>query len=173
LSALNFQTTCLRRVGACALIAIVATMSTVGRAETQTADARARIYQPIHFAVLLELDFGTVVSDPTGGTIVLDPATNTRDCAGGSLVCTGSFSWSRLQLTGSDATVVVTYAPNFTLTGPGDPITAELDFPGGSGTSVALTGGSTTIELGAKLHVNPNQVPGPYSGLFSVDVNYQ
>jgi hypothetical protein len=170
--ALNFETTRLRRVGACALIAMAALTSTVVRAETQTADARARIYKPINFAVLLELDFGTIVSDPTGGTIVLDPGTGTRDCAGGSLICTGSFSWSRLQLTGSDATVVVTYAPNFTLTGPGDPISAELDFPGGSGTSVALTGGSTTIEIGAKLHVNANQTPGSYAGLFSVDVNY-
>jgi Domain of unknown function (DUF4402) len=173
MTALNFRATRLRRAGACAFMAMTAITSTVGHAETQTAEARARVYQPINFAVLLELDFGTVVSNPAGGTIVLDPAAGTRDCAGGSLICTGSFSWSRLQLTGSDATVVVTYAPNFTLTGPGDPITAELDFPGGSGTSVALTGGSTTIEIGAKLHVNPNQVSGPYTGLFSVDVNYQ
>jgi Domain of unknown function (DUF4402) len=159
----------------CASFALAATAmtSTLAHADTQTADAKARVYQPINFAVLLELDFGSVVSDPVGGTVVLDPATGTRDCAGGSLICAGNFSWSRLQLTGSDATVVVTYAPSFTLTGPGVPIIAELDFPGGSGTSVALTGGSKTIELGAKLHVNPNQVPGSYAGLFSVDVNYQ
>jgi Domain of unknown function (DUF4402) len=156
-----------------AIVLAAVTMPFAAHAKTATANANATLYRPIQFAVLLELDFGSIVSDPTGGTIVLDPASGTRDCAGGALVCTGSFSWSRLQLTGSDATVVVTYAPSFTLTGPGTPISAELDFPGGSGTSVLLTGGSKTIELGAKLHVNPNQAPGPYSGVFSVDVNYQ
>jgi Mat/Ecp fimbriae major subunit len=154
------------------LVAIALIPATV-HAETQTATATAQVYRPIQFAVLLELDFGTIIANSAGGTIVLDPATASRDCAGGSLTCVGSFSWSRLQLTGSDANVSVTYAPSFTLTGPGDPISAELDFPGGSGTVVALTGGSKTIELGARLHVNPSQIAGTYSGIFSVDVDYQ
>jgi hypothetical protein len=156
-----------------AIVLAAATMPFAAHAQNATADANARLYRPIQFAVLLELEFGSIVSDPAGGTIVLDPVSGTRDCAGGTLICTGGFSWSRLQLTGSDATVVVTYDPSFTLTGPGAPISAEIDFPGGSGTSVLLTGGSKTIELGAKLHVNSNQAPGAYSGVFSVDVNYQ
>lgn len=162
-----------RQLGAGTAIAAAAMSPIVAHADIQSASANARVYQPINFAVLLELEFGSIVADSLGGTVTLDPASGTRDCAGGSLICAGTFSWSRLQLTGSDATVVVTYSPSFTLTGPGDPIIAELDFPGGSGASVLLTGGSTTIEIGAKLHVNANQAPGPYTGLFSVDVNYQ
>jgi Domain of unknown function (DUF4402) len=147
--------------------------ATTAHAETVGADSKAKVYRPINFAVVLELDFGSIVSGPAGGTVVLDPATGTRDCGGGTLVCVGSFSWSRLSLTGSDANVRVTYAPSFTLVGPGAPIVAELDFPGGSGTVVALSGGSRTIDIGAKLHVAPNQMPGNYTGIFSVDVNYE
>jgi Domain of unknown function (DUF4402) len=154
-------------------LVIAALLPATAQAETANSTSVAKVYRPIQFAVLLELEFGSVMATSAGGTVTLDPGTGTRDCAGGTLVCTGAFSWSRLQLTGSDATVVVTYSPSFTLTGPGDPISAELDFPGGSGSSVALTGGSKTIEIGAKLHVNPNQLPGAYEGLFSVDVNYQ
>lgn len=137
------------------------------------AEATAQLYQEIRFAVLLELDFGSIVSSPAGGTVTLDPASNSRDCGGGTLVCAGSFSWSRLSLSGSDATVVVTYPPSFTLTGPGTPIQAELHFPGGSGSTVNIVGGSTTINIGASLHVNPNQVPGVYDGIFNIDVTYQ
>jgi len=137
------------------------------------ADSSAQIHKEIRFSVLLEMEFGSIVATPTGGTITLDPASSSRDCAGGTLVCTGSFSWSRLSLTGSDATVEVTYLPSFTLTGPGAPMSAELDFPGGSGATVVISGGSTVIDIGARLHVNPDQVPGPYTGQFSVDVNYQ
>lgn len=153
---------------------VIAVLLPVVPASAQaSADATARIYEEIRFAVLLELDFGSIVATPAGGTVTLDPTTNSRDCASGTLVCSGSFSWSRLSLTGSDSIVEVTYAPSFTLTGPGAPISAELQFPGGSGTTVALTGGSTTIDIGARLHVNPDQVPGEYAGEFSVDVNYQ
>lgn len=162
-----------RGCGAAAAFGLAAVVATPASAGTQTAVAKAQVFKPIQFAVLLELNFGTIIANSSGGTITLTPSSGSRDCAGGAMTCVGAFSWSKLQLTGSDATVVVTYAPSFTLTGPGAPITAELDFPGGSGTSVAITGGSTTIDIGAKLRVNPNQMPGAYSGLFSVDVNYQ
>lgn len=154
-------------------LATAAMGATTAHAETASAASKAKLYRPINFAVVLELDFGSIVSGPAGGTVVLDPATGTRDCAGGTLVCTGSFSWSRLSLTGSDANVRVTYAPTFTLVGPGAPIAAELDFPGGSGAVVSLSGGSRTIDIGAKLHIAPNQVPGNYTGLFSVNVDYE
>jgi hypothetical protein len=163
----------LRSSGIGAAFIVASALTSPACAGVAAADASAKIYRPINFAVLLELDFGSVVAGPSDGTVTLDPGSATRDCAGGSLACAGSFSWSKLQLTGSDATVVVTYSPNFTLTGPGTPILAELDFPGGSGTAVALSGGATTIDIGAKLHVNANQAPGAYSGVFSVDVNYQ
>lgn len=136
-----------------------------------TADGEAEIFNPIQFAVLLELDFGSIVANSTGGDIVLDPADGTRNCGG--LICAGTFSWSKLSLTGSDATVEMTYAPLFYLTGPGEPIGAELTYPGGSGSTVDIVDGSAEVEFGSILHVNPDQVQGEYQGQFEVDVFYQ
>jgi Mat/Ecp fimbriae major subunit len=142
------------------------------QAETGTADAQIKIYEQIQFAVLLDMDFGKIVSDGTGGTVHMDPATQNRDCLG-TITCIGTFAFSRLQLSGSDADVMVTYDPSFQVTGPGDPMTVLPEFPGGSGTVIHLTGGTAVVEFGAMLTINPNQTAGSYNGQFSVDVSYQ
>lgn len=140
-------------------------------AETASADSKAQVHSPIQFAVLLELDFGSIIAGSSGGSVVLDPLASARNC--GTMICTGSFSWSRLSLSGSDATVAISYAPLFYLNGPGQPIGAELTYPGGSGAQIQMTGGSAEVQFGAILHINPDQLPGAYSGQFAVDVNYQ
>ncbi len=154
-----------------ALSAALGTAAYPSIAMAETAGSAAEVYDPIQFAVLLELNFGSIVANSTGGDIVLDPADGTRDC--GALICAGTFSWSKLALTGSDATVEMTYAPLFYLTGPGDPIGAELTYPGGSGSTVDIVGGSAEVEFGSILHINPDQVQGEYQGQFEVDVFYQ
>jgi hypothetical protein len=141
-------------------------------AETAVGTGEVRIYEPIQFAVLLDMDFGRIVSDTTGGTVHLDPVNSTRTCPP-TMTCLGTFSFSELQLTGTDATVVVSYSPSFQLTGPGAPIVVEPEFPGGSGTAIQLTGGSAVFEFGAQVHINPGQIAGAYSGTFTVDVSYQ
>lgn len=35
-----------------------------------------------------------------------------------------------------------------------------------------LTGGARTVKFGARLHINPLQAPGVYSGDFSIDLEY-
>jgi Domain of unknown function (DUF4402) len=141
--------------------------------DTESATATFEVYEQIQFAILLEMDFGTVVSNPVGGIVHLDTSDSSRDCGGGSLTCTGTFNFARLQLSGSDANVRVTYDPSLQLNGPGSPILVEPEFIGGQGAVVQLTGGSAAFEFGAKLHVNPGQAPGTYSGIFTVDVSYE
>jgi len=141
-------------------------------ADTQSASANVTLLQEIQFAVLLEMDFGRIAVGSAGGVVELAPSTNSRNCGTG-LTCVGGFSLSRLELSGSDALVRVTYQPDFELTGPGDPMRVEPSFPGGSGTIVPLTGGNATFEFGARLFVNPNQASGQYSGTFSVSVDYE
>ncbi len=140
------------------------------QAETEAAASHARILRPINFAMLLEMDFGAVVVGAGGGTVTLDPQSGTRDCS--TLTCTGSHSVARLVLSGSDATVTVTYDPSFIITGPGLPMTVAPLFPGGSGAQVQLTGGSATIDFGAALTVAAGQMDGAYTGDFTVNVNY-
>lgn len=142
-------------------------------ATAQTGTAQAQVLETIQFAVLLDMNFGRVAlrDNMTGGVVVIDPATTGRNCDS-ALVCAGSFAASQLELSGSDADVQVTFDPTFQLTGPGLPIAAEPQFPGGSGTVVRISGGRTVVKLGARLHVNPNQAPGVYSGQFSVNLEY-
>lgn len=141
-------------------------------AATVPAETKARVLRPINFAILLEMDFGLVIAGAGGGTVVLNPADGSRDCASGGLSCTGSHSVARLNLSGSDAVVTVTYDPSFTLTGPGAPMTVTPLFVGGSGSQIAMTGGTATVEFGAELTVNAGQLDGSYTGDFTVNVNY-
>lgn len=157
-------------VTAFALILPLACAAAPAAAQTGSADSKARILRPINFAMLLEMNFGQITVGTDGGTVTLDPQNGTRDCA--ALVCSGGHSVARLVLTGTDATVTVTYDPTFLITGPGAPMTVAPLFPGGSGAQLQLTGGSATIDFGAALTVAAGQLDGDYSGDFTVNVNY-
>jgi Domain of unknown function (DUF4402) len=156
----------------CWLVAPLFSVASPALAETGASQSKARLLQPINFAILLEMDFGQVVVGASGGTVTLNPADGSRDCVTGGLTCTGSHSIARLILTGSDAVVTVTYDPSFQISGPGAPMTVSPIFLGGSGSQVTLTGGTVTIDFGANLAVNSGQVDGEYSGSFAVNVNY-
>lgn len=138
----------------------------------QTVGGDARIVDPIQFALLLEMNFGRIVPNPAGGTVVLNPVSGERDCSG-AMACGGSYSISELRVSGSDAQVTVTYSPSLLLTGPGDPMVVTPELPGGSGQTFTMSGGNLLLRFGATLTTNANQAPGAYSEPFTVDVTYQ
>jgi hypothetical protein len=140
-------------------------------ATAQSGTAQAQVLESIQFAVLLDMDFGKIAVGAAGGMVELDPGAGNRNCDP-TLVCVGGFAMSRLQLSGSDADVVVNFDPTFTLTGSGQAIVAEPQFPGGPGAVIHLSGGAAVVNFGARLHINPNQAPGVYSGQFSVNLEY-
>ena len=142
-------------------------------AAVATSSSTAQVLEEIQFAVLLDMDFGKIAvrDNSVGGRVTIDPNSTGRVCDP-ALVCSGTFAVSRLQLTGSDANVQVNFDPTFELTGPGDPIQAEPQFPGGPGAVVRLTGGSTVVKFGATITINPGQAPGKYTGNFTVNLEY-
>lgn len=152
-------------------LALLGTPATAQAGATVTSPVTAEVLEEIQFAVLLDMDFGRIAVNGAGGVVQLDPTANNRTCDS-ALICTGSFAVSQLHLTGSDANVQVNFAPAFTLTGPGDPMLVEPQFPGGPGAVINLTGGARTVKFGARLHINPLQAPGVYSGDFSIDLEY-
>ncbi len=153
-----------------ALLAIAAANAPSAQAATGTAGGAAIVYHKMTLASLLDLNFGTVISDGTLADVELNSGTQTRDCGAG-VTCQGSFAFATLYITGSAAVVQVTYNPTVQLTGPGDPMDVDIQFPGGSG-ALINSDGDTTIEFGAILHINADQAPGDYAANFSVDVNY-
>ena len=154
----------------CAALSLLAALPAQA-ATTATAGTSAEVLETIQVAVLLDMDFGRIAVGGAGGVVVIDPNAGSRTCDPG-LVCVGSFGTSELQLTGSNANVQVNFDPTFQLTGPGAPILAEPQFPGGPGTVVVLSGGTTVVKFGAKLTINPGQTPDIYSGQFSVNLEY-
>jgi hypothetical protein len=159
---------------AAALLFSVGCTATPGlvHAEAATATSQAKIVVKSQLTSLLNMNFGTIYTDGVGGDVVLDKPNDNRACAPG-LICYGTYDFATLQLSGSDATVVVNYAPTVQLSGPGTDMNVEVLFPGGQGAAINVTGGQIDVVFGARLTVNANQAEGEYSGQFSVDVDYQ
>lgn len=121
------------------------------------------------------LSFGSFVAG-TGGSVVVSTS-GARTASGGVLLIPSS--------QGLAATFSVTGDPNATytvqlpgndfvkLTGPGVDMVIN-DFtsnPSGAGGQLGADG-SQTLSVGGTLSVGSDQVPGGYSGTFSVTVNY-
>lgn len=157
--------------GAAAIAALAVSSAPAMAATSSTAGAQTEVLESLQFAVLLDMDFGKIAVAGVGGVVELDPQTTNRTCDPG-IVCVGTYAVSRLEVSGSDANIQVTFDPTFELTGPGDPIVAEPVFPGGSGAIVHLAGGSAVVNFGARLHINNGQAPGTYTGTFSVNLEY-
>ncbi len=159
-------------LGAAGILAGLAPTGAMAATATP-ASSQAQILEKISFAVLLDMNLGQIAttSNTAGGVLDFNPSSGNLTCDPG-LACVGSHALSQLRLMGSDANAIVNYDPSFQLTGPGDPMTAEPQFPGGQGSIITLTGGLAVVYFGAKLHVNPGQAAGVYSGNFSVNLEY-
>jgi Domain of unknown function (DUF4402) len=145
--------------------------ATSAEAATASASSRATIFRPMTLASLLDLNFGTVVTDGTGGVVDLNVGTASRNCDPG-LSCSNTYAFATLMLTGSNTVVQVNYNPLVQLFGPGAPMNVNIQFPGGPGALVTIINNAKNIEFGALLTVNPSQADGDYAGNFSVDVVY-
>lgn len=150
------------------------------RGATASAQATVNVVSSLRITKNQDLSFGTVVPSGSGGTVVLAPA-GARTVSGGvsfSLADVGR--QAKFTVTGdSNATYAISLPASITiqknllsglLTGPGsmvvDGFTSD---PAGTG---QLVSGTQVLQIGATLHVAANQVPGAYSGLFNVTVEY-
>jgi len=124
------------------------------------------------------LDFGTISTSSTSGSVTVPPEGARVPSGGVSVLSTSSFSSAPFEVTGNpDATCQLSL--------PGD-LDVKLTRQGGT-EQMSVTGftigGSTTITLdangdadfnvGATLTLGANQMPGEYTGSFSVTIAYQ
>ena len=143
---------------------------------SETATATATIVTPIAIANVSDMDFGNVASSGTAGTVELTPA-GARSTTGGVTLpaTTGTVSAATFTVTGEDgfSYVITLPAVATTITYGGNTMTVNTwtSNPSGTGT---LTGGTSTLTVGATLNVGINQPAGTYvSGTpFTVTVNY-
>ena len=146
-----------------------------------TASAAATILTPIAISKTVDMNFGNLASSGTAGTCVL-ATDNGRTTTGGVTLMAGG------TITAASFTVTGVAAANYTITLPAGATTVSdgtntmtidtwTSNPSGTG---ALTGGNSTLLVGATLNVNADQPGGVYntsnaggSGEFTVTVNYQ
>lgn len=151
-------------------VAAAAMISGSANAATETVGADAEIIEAVTLNNVVDIDFGTIASDATGGTVsVTADAAGTRAC--GTLTCVGTASSGSLDITAaSGQTVAITMpAGAVTLTAGTDTMSMT---PSVSSTSFT-SAGTDTVYFGGSLTVGANQAAGAYAGSFDVDVDYQ
>ncbi len=163
---------CAVAVGA---IGLAAALQSSAQAANTTATATATVATAITIVNTVDMDFGTVDEDGSGGTIIL-ATDGSRTTTGGASVLSGSpgaaASFDVDGLLAATYTIVITGDP-VTLNSGGNTMTATtfVTLPTPTGT---LTGGAETLLVGATLTLAAGQATGTYLSTtpFTVTVAY-
>lgn len=129
--------------------------------------------------------FGSFVAG-SGGTVTIGASSGARSATGGVSLINSTYRAARFAVScttggGSDActstsTYTVSSIADTTLTSGGNSMAIgnfTVYSVNTANSSGQLSGGTDTLKAGATLTVGSNQVPGSYSGSFSVTVAYQ
>ena len=149
--------------------------------------ANAAVVRPNTLIKTDDLDFGTLISGATGGTVGTLPqaarsVANARTTGGGVTPVGSAAQRAVFQGTGGILLITVSGSTSVTLSRAGGgaaPMTASLVRAAStSGGGIALLGGTLlpsgvqTYYIGGTLTVPANQPEGDYSGTFTLTVNY-
>ena len=162
---------CAVAVGA---IGLAAVLPSNAQAAGTTATAAAVVAVAIGIAKTVDMDFGTVAEDGSGGTIIL-ATDGSRTTTGGASVLSGSpGAAASFNVTGEGTnTYSITLPSSVTLDSGGNSMTAGtfVSLPATTGT---LTAGAQTLLVGATLTLGSSQATGTYlsASPFTVTVNY-
>lgn len=139
---------------------------------------------PLSFIQVENLEFGSVISSPTAGTVTLS-VNSTRTATGGVLLTGTGHQAARFAGRGSqNQRVRIRITPNaITLSGPGPAMTVD-NFVIGPAPSLQQVGASPNYRImpadgifwftvGGRLSVGASQPSGTYSGTFSATLEYQ
>jgi hypothetical protein len=147
--------------------------------KTATASSSATIVAPIGIAQSVDMNFGNVATNSTGGTVVLTTGGSTSITGGLTLPAnTGTITAAAFEVTGE---ANYTYTIELTIgaiilqddAGTQNQMTVD-NFVSNPDATGALTSGVQTINMGATLNVADGQAAGVYrnSGGLTVTVNY-
>lgn len=148
-------------------------------ANTASADGHALLLIPLTLTKIDDLDFGTVVTSGTSGTIALDPNTSARTFAGGVsgvASAAGHRAYFGGAGTGGQQVVVVVIPPTQLTDANGDTISVlalTLDDGGNPIRTVDPVTKTFFVGVGGILNIAANQPDGLYSSTFQVTANYQ
>ena len=181
---MGIQGTNFRPMALCLAATAAALTGPSASATETTGTANAAVVRPNTLIKTDDLDFGTIVSGTTGGTVTVNPATNARSSAGGVTLAGSGAQRAVFQGTGGLLLITVSGSNSATLTraGGGAPaltatLTRAMTTSGGGiillgSSATLLPSGVQTYYVGGTLSVPANQPEGDYSGTFTLTVNY-
>ncbi len=136
-----------------------------------TVDVTATILAPISISAAGDMDFGTMVTTGTAGTVTVTPA-GARSSVDVDLLG-GTPAAAAFDVTGEgNANYSITLPSSATLTSGANTMTIDTFTDDAGANPRRPGGGSETFNVGATLNVGATQAAGTYSGTFSVTVNY-
>lgn len=130
-----------------------------------------------------DLYFGVIAPNLTeNGTVQVKRGSNNNSVCDPNLVCLQNGTRARFKVIGTPDQYIDINGPSSITVydGQGNNMTVDTFVGAGSGNDTAWRGwqllrstGINRFNVGATLHVKPNQPPGYYTGTFTVTVNYQ
>ncbi len=139
------------------------------------AAAKAIAIKPLSIVKLGDLDFGTMISGTTAGTVVVDPTTNARSTTGGTTVAGGTPLAADFITYGTQGSILqVTRGalPVLNRAGGGATMSVTQLTLNGPTTRVINPAGIIDLRVGGTLAVGANQLDGSYSATFDITVTY-
>jgi hypothetical protein len=159
-----------------AVMALAAPAQAAPVAASPSAQAQALILVPLTLTKVDDLDFGTVISSPISGTVVIPADGSARSAAGGvTLVPSDPGLRARFAGAGSPGRLVIINAtnPGTLSNGLGDTVTIlALTLDGSPIRTIDPTTRAFFFHVGGILQINANQAEGLYSAQFDVTAEY-
>jgi Domain of unknown function (DUF4402) len=153
-------------------------------AASPVAQARGVLVRPLTLVKVDDLDFGTIISGPTAGTVTIDAVSGARTTTGGATPVLGK-DGGRATFVGAGTAsqtiaVVSLVAPAaLTYTVSVGPSTTTYSIPvvnltlDGAATRTISNGNAFNLGVGGTISLFADQPEGLYSATFDVTVDYQ
>ena len=147
-------------------------------ANTHAANSQVLLLLPLTLTKIDDLDFGTVVSSGTSGTVALNATTGARTFAGGVTGVTttaGHRAYFAGAGTGGQQVVVIVIPPTQLTDVNGDTVDVlamTIDNGGNPLRTIDPVTKSFFVGVGGILNIAGNQPDGVYSSTFQVTANY-
>lgn len=148
--------------------------STTFAQSTASADASARIVEPLQLTKTADLKFGNIAAGPSAGQVDMS-ISDVRTATGGvTLIAAGNVSnAAAFDIIGyADASFTISLPTSILIASGANDMLVDNFVSSLGATSTLDAAGAAALKVGATLNVDANQPVGLYTGSFDVTVAY-
>lgn len=144
-------------------------------AQQQTGQTEAVVVRPLSLLKTEDLRFGSLIAGTTAGNVVISQTSSARMVTGGATGAPSDFGPAQFVSAGLSSIIVIITVDNAaTLTRAGGGATMAVTDIATNRPAVSLFPGNGVLDInvGGRLTVGVNQMPGDYAGTFNLTVFY-